>query len=360
MKKLKAGIVGSTGVVGQQFVVALQDHPWFEIERLAASERSAHRNYGAALKDSKTGAMRWYCEQLPKEEILELEVEDAAQLDSSNLDIVFSGVESEIALKLEPDYARTTPVISTAAAFRYEEDTPILMPGVNDEHIELLKEQQRRRNWSGFIAPTANCTATGLVITLKPIQDAFGIERVIMTSMQAASGAGRSPGVLTLDIIDNLIPFIPKEEEKVQMETVKILGQFSGVKITPADMKVSSTCTRINVRDGHTESVSVSTGRECSVDEVKEAMRKFNGEAKKAGLPSAPDEMIVIAEDPYRPQPRLDRDNYNGMATTVGRIRRDEALERGVKYVLVSHNTRMGASKGAVLLAELLYKKGFV
>jgi len=360
LKKLKAGIVGATGVVGQQFVVALQDHPWFEIKRLAASERSANQKYGAALRDSKTGATRWYCEQLPKGKVLELDVEDASQLDGSDLDIIFSGVDSDVALKLEPGYARTTPVISTAAAFRYEEDTPILIPGVNDEHIELLREQQRGRNWKGFIAPTANCTTTGLVITLKPIQDAFGIERVIMTSMQAVSGAGRSPGVLTLDIMDNVIPFIPKEEEKVQRESVKILGRCSGGKVVPADMRVSCTCTRVSVRDGHTESVSVSTRRECSIEDVKEAMRGFNLRARKAGLPSSPDEMIVLTDDPYRPQPRLDRDNYGGMATTVGRMREDEALDKGIKYVLVSHNTRMGASKGAVLLAELLVKRGIV
>lgn len=360
MKKLKAGIVGATGVVGQQFVVALQDHPWFEIKRLAASERSANQKYGAALKDSKTGAMRWYCEQLPKEKVLKLEVEDASQLDNSDLDIIFSGVDSEVALKLEPGYARTTPVISTAAAFRYDEDTPILIPAVNDEHIELLREQQRRRNWKGFIAPMANCTTIGLVISLKPIQDSFGIERVIMTSMQAVSGAGRSSGVLTLDIIDNVIPFIPKEEDKVQRESAKILGKSSGGKVVPANMRVSCTCTRVNVRDGHTESVSVSTGKECGIEDVKDAMKRFNLGARKAGLPSSPDEMIVVADDPYRPQPRLDRDNCGGMATTVGRMRKDEALDRGIKYVLVTHNTGMGASKGAVLLAELLVKRGFV
>ncbi|MBO3802916.1 MAG: aspartate-semialdehyde dehydrogenase [Candidatus Brockarchaeota archaeon] len=360
MKKLKAGIVGATGLVGQQFVAALQDHPWFSIERLAASERSAGQAYGSALKDPRTGATRWYCEGFPKREVLELQVEDASKMDCSGLDVLFSGVEAEVALKLEPEYARTTPVISTAAAFRYEEDTPILIPAVNDQHAEILRRQQERRGWRGFIAPMANCTTTGLAITLKPIQDAFGIERVIMASMQSVSGAGRSPGVLALDIIDNVIPFIPREEEKVQAETLKILGKYEDGKIVAADMKVSCTCTRVNVSEGHTEAVFVSTRKGCGVEDVKDAFRKFNEQHAKSKLPSSPREMIVLAEDPFRPQPKLDRDNHGGMATTVGRLRRDDALDRGIKYVLVSHNTKIGASKGAVMVAELLVEKGYI
>lgn len=360
MKKLKAGIVGATGLVGQQFVAALQDHPWFAIERLAASERSANQTYGSALKDPRTGATRWYCEGFPKREVLELQVENASGMDCSNLDVIFSGVEADVALKLEPEYAKNTPVISTAAAFRYDEDTPILIPAVNDQHAEMVRRQQERRGWQGFIVPTANCTTTGLAITLKPIKDAFGIDIVIMTSMQAVSGAGRSPGVLALDIIDNVIPFIPREEEKVQSETLKILGEYRDGKIVPPDMKVSCTCTRVNVSDGHTEAVYVSTKKSCEVEDVKEAFRKFNEEHAKSKLPSSPREMIVVTDDPFRPQPKLDRDNYGGMATTVGRLRKDIALERGIKYVLVSHNTKIGASKGAVMVAELLVDKGYI
>ncbi|MGQ9514926.1 MAG: aspartate-semialdehyde dehydrogenase [Thermoproteota archaeon] len=360
MKKLKAGIVGATGLVGQQFVEALQEHPWFYVESLAASERSANQTYGSALKDPKTGATRWYCEGSPKQEILEIQVENAERMDCSDLDVIFSGVDAEVALKLEPEYAKTTPVISTAAAFRYEEDTPILIPKVNDQHAEIVRRQQEERGWEGFIVPTANCTTTGLVITLKPIQDNFGIEKVIMTSMQSVSGAGRSPGVLALDIIDNIIPFIPKEEEKVQRETLKILGKYEDGKIFPANFKVSCTCTRVNVSEGHTEAVYVSTRKGCEVEDVKEAFRRFNENCARSKLPSSPNEMIVVAEDPFRPQPKLDRDNYGGMATTVGRLRKDEVLERGIKYVLVSHNTKIGASKGAVMVAELLVEKGFI
>ncbi len=353
-------VVGATGIVGQQFLVALSKHPWFKLTTVAASERSSGKSYEEALREPSTGALRWYVDEEPPAEVLGMMVEDAAQLDASALDLVFTAIESDQAQIIEPRLASEKPVVSTASAFRYEENVPIIIPGVNSEHVSLLDFQREKRGWSGFIVPIPNCTTTGLVISLKPILDTFGLRNVIMTSMQAVSGAGRSPGVIALDIIDNLIPFIPKEEEKVQRETQKILGLFRGNNVKTADFKVSCTCTRANVLEGHTESVSISTEKKCSVDEVKQAFRKYADVLSNEGLPSAPRKMIVVHDDPFRPQPRLDRDAYGGMATVVGRIRKDEVLENGLKYLLVSHNTKMGAARGAVLVAELLVQKGYV
>ena len=356
---LKAAVVGATGIVGQQFIVALHNHPWIKATTLAASERSAGRSYKDSLTDPKTGAFRWYCDEPPDSSVMNIPVQNASEMDISEVDIVFTAIESDQAQILEPKFAATKPVISTASAFRYEKDVPILIPGINSEHIALFRQQQKARGWKGFITPIPNCTTTGMAITLKPIYDAFGIRVVLMTSLQALSGAGRSPGVIGLDMLDNVIPYIVGEEEKVQRETQKILGAFSKGAIQPARFAVSCTCTRVNVREGHTESVFVSTEKRCEPEDIARVMREYDG-FKDFQLPSAPQQMIVVRTDPFRPQPRLDRDTDNGMATVVGRIRKDTALENGVKYMLVSHNTKMGAARGAVLVAELLIKKGHI
>jgi len=357
---IKAGIVGATGIVGQQFLVALKGHPWIEIAALAASERSAGRSYKEAITDAQSGALRWFCQEPPVEEVMPMPVQNAIEMDFSALDIIFSAIESDQAKILEPKFAREKAVISTASAFRYDEDVPILIPGINSEHAKLINVQRKARGWEGFITPIPNCTTAGLAITLKPIYESFGVNAVIMTSMQALSGAGRSPGVIGLDILDNVIPFIAGEEEKVQRETQKILGSFAGNSVNPARFNVSCTCTRVNVREGHTESVFVSTQKTCAVDEITRVLREYNGLVGGAELPSAPRHMIIVHEDPFRPQPRLDRDTEDGMATVVGRIRKDNVLENGIKYLLVSHNTKMGAAKGAVLVAELLIRDGYI
>jgi aspartate-semialdehyde dehydrogenase len=357
---IRAAIVGATGIVGQQFLVALKDHPWIEITALAASERSAGRSYKAAITDASSGALHWFCQEPPVEEVMEMPVLNATEMDVSTIDIVFSAIESAPAKILEPKFAVDRPVISTASAFRYDDDVPILIPGINSEHARVLQVQRKSRGWKGFITPIPNCTTAGLAITLKPICETFGLNAVVMTSMQAMSGAGRSPGVLGLDILDNVIPFIPGEEEKVQRETQKILGNFEGSSISPARFNVSCTCTRVNVREGHTESVFASTQKACGVEDIARAMREFVGSSGEADLPSAPKHMIIVLDDPFRPQPRLDRDADNGMATMVGRIRKDAVLENGIKYLLVSHNTKMGAAKGAVLVAELLIRDGYI
>src|SRR5881628_1519124 len=289
MRKRRVAVVGATGVAGQQFLASLAGHPWFEIAVLAASARSAGRPYGEAIREAN-GARRWWVAGTePPPEFLALAVVDAAHLDPGGLDIVFAAVESDAARELEPMYARAVPVISTAAAFRSETDTPIALPGVNlAAHLPLLQEQQRRRGWKGFILPLPNCTTVGLAISLKPLLDAFGLVRVLMTSMQGISGAGRSPGVGALDIVDNLIPYIPKEEEKVATETGKILGRLGEGGIAAHPARVGTTCTRAAVLDGHTLAVTVETERPCDVAGAAAALREFRGDYAGLDLPSAP------------------------------------------------------------------------
>ena len=358
--KRRVAVVGATGVAGQQFLVSLNHHPWFEIKRLAASERSAGKKFADAIKDSSSGATRWFCDKACPKEVLGINVENAEKLVLDDIDLVFTAIESDAAKIVEPLYAARVPVISTASAFRYEPDVPVFLPGVNIDHAALVAVQQKKRGWKGFVTPGPNCTTVGLVFTLKPLHDRFGINSVIMTSMQATSGAGRSPGVLGYDILDNIIPYIPKEEEKVQTETQKILGTIKDGTIVPAPFNVSCTCTRVNVLDGHTECVYVSLKKPATLDEVKAAWRDAYKEFLTLGLPSAPPELTVYSEEPFRPQPRLDRELHDGMATSIGRLRTDGVLPNGIKYVLLSHNTKMGAAKGAVLTAELLIKRGVI
>ena len=357
---LKAAIVGATGIVGQQFVLALQQHPWFSIEALAASRRSAGHRYGEALRDPATGALRWYAGALPDKTIFDLTVEDAETLEASRFDVIFTGIESDAAKILEPQYAKSCPVMSTASAFRYEDDVPLIVPGVNDDHARLIEQQRQQRGWKGFISPNPNCTTVGLVISLAPLVHTFGVDTVVMTSLQAVSGAGRSGGVLSLDMIDNVIPYIPKEEDKVRREVCKILGQATTAGLEPLPVRISATCTRVPVMDGHTASVLAVTSRPASVSEARQAMEHFGREFVELDLPSSPRQFIVVHDDPYRPQPRLDRDTDDGMATVVGRLRADTAFDNGLQYVVLSHNTKMGAAKGTVLAAEMLVHKGYI
>ena len=353
--KLRCGLIGATGLAGQQFISALQNHPFFRLTALAASPRSAGKPYAEALK-APNGMMGWFLAETLPAEIAKMTVLAGAELSARDLDLVFSAVEADVARELEPQLARHVPVISAASAFRYDDDVPLIIPPVNAEHSLLIREQQKKRGIKGFIAPIPNCTTTGLAIALAPLEAAFGVQAVMMTSMQAVSGAGRSPGVIALDVIDNVVPHISKEEHKVEVETKKILGAAG----KPHGIKVSCTCTRVAVLEGHTEAAFVSLKKKASVQEVAAAMREWKGHEATRGLPSSPPRWIEVLDDPFRPQPRLDRDVHGGMATSVGRIREDGVLEHGVKFVLVSHNTKMGAAKGAVLLAELLRAQGFV
>ncbi len=361
MARLRAVLIGATGLAGQQFIAALKDHPFIELTGLAASPRSAGKPYREALKTAN-GMTAWFVPEPLPESVAGMKVVSGDEVQAKDYDLAFSAVESDVAKELEPRLAKDIPVFSAASAFRYEADVPLLIPPVNAAHAPLVREQQRRRGWKGYIVPIPNCTTTGLAITLAPLAERFGVRSVLMTSLQAMSGAGRSPGVIGLDILDNVIPFIPKEEEKVQLETKKILGALDagGASLTPHDVRVSCTCTRVAVMEGHTESVFVSLGRKASVQEVSAAMREWRGAEVSRGLPLAPPRWIEVLDEPFRPQPRLDRDTHGGMATTVGRVREDAVLENGFKYLLVSHNTKMGAAKGAILVAELMRAQGLL
>ena len=356
MKK-KVAIIGVTGAVGQEFVLSLEDHPWFEVTQIAASERSAGKNYVDAIRDPDSGIIKWEVGGEIPEYIKGMTVKKIDEINVAELDLVFSAVESNAARDIETKFAKDLPVISTSSAYRYEDDVPILIPGINDEQAELLEVQKKNRGWKGWVAPLPNCTTTGLAITMKPLYEKYGAKKVMMTSMQAISGGGRSPGVSAMDVTDNIIPYIPKEENKVRIETKKILGKLKDGKIEPADIRVSCTCTRVPVIDGHTESVFVETEKEIDPKNAKETYEQYNKEISVVGLPSAPKDYYAVHEDPTRPQPRIERQVGGGMTTTIGRLEKEELFDHGLKYILFSHNKKMGSAKGAVLLAEMLYKK---
>jgi aspartate-semialdehyde dehydrogenase len=359
---LNVALIGSTGAVGQEFVVALNKHPWFNLTHVVSSERSSGKKYIDAIRDTQSGILKWHNREPIPEYIRDTVISKLEDINPKDFDLIFTAVDSDAAQIIEPKLATHVPVISTAAAFRYEDDVPILIPGINDEHVELLNKQKEGRGWNGFIAPLPNCTTTGLAITLKPIIDNFGVKSVFMTSMQALSGAGRSPGVVALDILDNVIPYIPKEEEKVQIETKKILGNYDyqSKQIVSDDLRVSCTCTRVPVSDGHTEIVFVETSKNIDPESVAKQMMHFSENISIKALPSAPRDYIIVNDDPTRPQPRIDREINDGMTTVVGRLRKDSVFENGIKYVLLTHNEKMGSAKGAILLAELLKTKKII
>ena len=355
--KRKVCVIGATGIAGQQFLACLKNHPWFEISALAASPRNAGKPYREALKQAN-GSIGWWCGEMPDEHLLDMTILDGNTLDPEPYDLIFTAVESDAARELEPRLAAVKPVFSTASAFRMADDVPIILPGVNNHHLSMVERQQRERGWNGFVVPIPNCTTTGLGIALAPLYREFGIQFVVMTSMQAVSGAGRNGGVLALDVVDNLVPYIPKEEQKVQAETQKILGDVTEGHIDPAKFGVTCTCTRVAVLEGHTETVAVSLENPATVEKARAAMEAMGAELE--GLPSAPKALIHVHDDPFRPQPRLDRNMGNGMITSVGRLRTDDVLPNGLKFVLVSHNTKMGAAAGATLVAELAVREGLV
>jgi aspartate-semialdehyde dehydrogenase len=287
-----------------------------------------------------------------------LEVKDASSMQLDDVKLVFAAVESEAARDLEPIYARRVPTVSTARPYRMEPDVPLVIPGVNLDHLTIVHEQRRRRGWKGYIATLPNCTAIGLAITLKALDESFGVDAAIVTTMQGISGAGRD--LPALDIVENIIPYIPREEERVTIETRKILGRAAEGTIIELPVKVSATCTRASVLAGHTESVSVSLKRGAAVEDVMRAFEGFGRDFTILGLPNSPRHMISVHRNPMRPQPRLDREAETGMTTSVGRVRVDEVMPNGIKYLLVSHNAAMGAGRGAVLLAEYLQHAGYL
>lgn len=347
--KRKVAILGATGAVGQRFIQLLQGHPWFQIEVLAASERSAGKRYSQACN--------WVMESNLPKEIAEMTVVDAnvsAVEKTADVDIVFSSLPGDLAGPVESEFAALYPVFSKASAHRMSIDVPLLIPEVNPEHIDLIPIQKRNRGWKGFISTDPNCSTIQLALSLKPLMK-FGISQVMVSTMQALSGAGY-PGVPSLDIIDNVIPYISKEEEKMESEPLKILGTFDGNRIENANFQLSASCNRVHVKDGHLESVFVKLNNTPSVEEVEEALTNFKGEPQRLQLPSAPEKPIIVRKEPNRPQPRFDRDEGRGMSVVVGRVRRDPIMT--VKYICLGHNTIRGAAGAGILSAELVVSKG--
>jgi len=351
LKRRSVAILAATGAVGQRFIQLLENHPWLDISVLAASERSA----GKRFRD----VCAWRMEtEMPKEigDMTVVDVNLKSVKEAGNVDIVFSALPGDIAGPIEEIFATEFPVLSKAAAHRMDEDVPLLIPEVNPEQLKLIPIQKRRRGWSGFISTDPNCSTIQLALTLKPLMK-FGLKRVIVTTMQALSGAGY-PGVPSLDIIDNIIPYIAKEEEKIETETRKILGELDGEKVRPANIIVSASCNRVNVKDGHLEVVYVDLEAKPAIEEVKEEFRNFIGEPQRLKLPSAPERPIIVRDENDRPQPRLDRDSGGGMSIVVGRIRNDPVMT--IKYLCLGHNTIRGAAGAGILSAELMIAKGYI
>jgi aspartate-semialdehyde dehydrogenase len=356
MKKMNVIILGATGAAGQNVVESLADHPWFKTIALAASSRSA----GMTYKDAIEGAT--FFEKTPNDDILEMKVADVEKVSEKDYDLAFSALPSDVAKIIEPKFAKHTPVISTASAYRYEPDVPVIIPDVNPKHAKLLKIQQERRGWEGFICPGPNCTTIGLTVSLKPILHAYGVRSVHVVSEQSLSGAGEkglrldSPYRKSAEM--NVIPYIDGEEEKVVKETNKILGRLEKAGIKEAGITIGVTCTRVYVQTVHTEAVFVNTRKTSKVEDVKETLRKYVSEPQKLKLPSAPEKPIIVFDEPDMPQPKLHR-KYGGEVTLVGRLREDPVFKNGLAYVVTSDNLDKGAGGGAVLTAEYLIVKKY-
>lgn len=338
--------MGATGTVGQRFVSLLADHPWFQLNALTTSDAKAGQRYGDAV--------RWHLPLPLGQAAADLRLEaTGTEVDA---EICFSALPNEAAAQWEARLAATgRHVFTNASHHRMDADVPLLIAEVNPQHMRALERQREARGWSGSLVANGNCTAIHLTLALAPLQRDFGIEQLLVTTMQALSGAGY-PGVPSLDTIDNVVPFIGGEEEKVVAETQKFLGEWDGEAFRPAGFPMSVHANRVSVRDGHTETVSVSLRGTPSIDAVKASLRGFTGRPQELRLPSAPQHPIVVRDEPDRPQPVLDRDVERGMASVVGRIREDAVL--GHKLVVLGHNTIRGAAGASVLNAELLLAEG--
>jgi aspartate-semialdehyde dehydrogenase len=344
-KRYRVGILGATGTVGQRFIQLLQGHPQFEITALAASDRSAGKSYAEACA--------WKLQGYIPENVRDIVVQPIEPpLDCG---VVFSSLPSNVARETEEAFARAGyPVISNSSAYRMDEDIPLLIPEINPDHLALIEVQQQKRGFTkGFIVTNPNCSVISIAPPMAAIHRRFGIEAAIVTTMQAISGAGY-PGVPSLDITDNVVPYIAGEEPKVETEPQKILGELSGGAIKAADFALSAQCFRVNVVDGHTASVRLKLRQRATLEDITDAMTSFPG----LDLYSSPEQFIEVTDEPSRPQPRLDRDNGKGMAITVGRIFPDTVFD--YRFVALSHNTVRGAAGAAILNAELLIDKGLI
>ena len=343
--KYPIGILGATGMVGQRYIQLLENHPWFEIAWLAASDRSSGKPYGEAAK--------WRLDTPLPERIANMTVAPAEPEGAPK--IIFASIDAAIAQEMEPKFAAAgCAVVSNSSAFRMAPNVPLVLPEVNADHLHLIEEQSWRKESGGYIVTNSNCTVMGPVLALKPIEDRFGIEQIFATSMQAVSGAGY-PGVASMDILDNVVPYIANEEEKMEAELLKLLGKLDGHAVKPLDARMSASCNRVSVVDGHTVCVSVKLAKPATHEEILTAWAEFNPLAGQ-GLPTAPEPPVYYAPQPDRPQPRLDRNRGNGMAVTVGRLRPCGLLDW--KFVVLSHNTVRGAAGATILNAELLASLG--
>jgi aspartate-semialdehyde dehydrogenase len=345
--RIEVGILGATGMVGQHFIKFLQGHPWFDLKWLGASDRSAGKRY--------SDAMTWHLGGGLPASVADIQVEECKPGNAPRL--LFSAMDASVATEIERAFAQAGHVVvSNSKNHRMERDVPLLVPEVNPDHLKLVPGQQRNRGWKGQIVTNPNCSTVGLTMALGPLKQ-FGITKVIVTTMQAISGAGY-PGVASMDIMGNVIPYIGGEEEKMQAETQKILGDFQGDHIEPLAAKVSAHCNRVGVVDGHTETVSVELSARPGMADLRDAFESFRPVPQQRNLPSAPPRPVIYLDESNRPQPRKDAERERGMAAFIGRLRPCAVLD--YKFVVLSHNTIRGAAGAAVLNAELMHSEGML
>jgi aspartate-semialdehyde dehydrogenase len=347
-QKIPVGILGATGVVGQRFIQLLEGHPWFEVAWLAASDRSEGKKY--------EDAVRWRLKTPIPGHVGKMPVAPAGTEGAPR--VIFAALDAGIARELEPKFAEAgCAVVSNSSAFRMQQDVPLVIPEVNPDHLALIEQQCWRKKSGGYIVTNPNCSAIGLVVALAPLHEKFGVESLFVTTMQAVSGAGY-PGVASLDILGNVIPFIKNEEEKMEEETRKLLGKLNSHAVEDAGFSMTAHCNRVAVEDGHTESVSVKLKTTGSADEIVAAFSEFRSKPHELGCPLAPERPLVYDAAPDRPQPRFDLDRGNGMTVSVGRLRPCGVLD--YKFTVLSHNTIRGAAGAALLNAELLKVQGYL
>ncbi len=347
--KIPVGVLGATGAVGQKFVKLLENHPWFELTEVAASGRSVGKPY-------KEATMWRQYSPIPAavSEILVKPCEPGLACS-----VVFSGLDSSVAGEIEEDFARAgCMVLSNSKNHRMDDDAPLLVPEINPDHLGIIETQRKRRGWKGAIVTNPNCSTIGLVMALAPIHQAFGVTRVIVTTMQALSGAGY-PGPPAIDMLGNVIPFIGgDEEEKVETEPLKIMGKLGDGRFEPANIKISAHTNRVFVEDGHMECVSLELEKKASPEEVARVLSSFSSLPQELKLPSAPHRPVIVAAERDRPQPRFDCDAGNGMSAVVGRIRSCPVFD--IRFVVLSHNTVRGAAGASILNAELMKAQGYL
>ena len=349
MPQIPVAVLGATGSVGQRFVSLLDNHPWFNVVALAASDRSIGQSYSKACRWILSDPMPAWAQDM---------VITPVAPDAIHARIVFSALPANLAKDIEPEFAAAGfAVCSNASSYRREPDVPLLLPEVNADHINLISRQRQQRGWSGCILTNPNCTSTGLTVALKALQDSFGLKRVFAVSLQALSGAGY-PGIPSLDIIDNVVPYIGGEEEKVEWEPRKMLGKLVDKNVELADIKFSAHTNRVAVADGHTVCASVELDSSISPESAMRAMTEYQAPASARQLPSTPQPVILVRVEDDRPQVRLDRMTGKGMTTVVGRVRPDPLFH--LKFVVLSHNTIRGAAGGSIYNAELLVQEGLL